>query len=244
METADRIQEVQQLMQDDLYKRMTFFENQLAALKEPCQTVKLEALAKDFFEFKAFAVEMMSSLRQQILDMQFSIDRLETRSRSDCLIFKGFPEQSGEDTFQVVGEVLRNKLGISDVSIHSFRACYRLGSYKNSVTRAIVVRFSDYNLRHTVWTNKTKFKGTPYSCSEFLTRTRQVLFVEARKIFGINNCWTQDGTIVVKLSDGSKQKLVKQSDLESLSLRKPVTNVQTPEAQNQTKGRPKRVVKR
>lgn len=246
MASADNVHETQKLIEAQLAKRMAEFESQLTAAKGARPSIKLEALSKEFLEFKVFVMDMMSLLRQQILDMQVAVDKLENRSRSDCLLLRGIPEANGEDISQVVVGVIQDKLGIQDISKQSMRTCYRFGVPIESRARAVLVRFSDFGLRQKVWRCKTKFKGTPFSCAEFLTISRQSLFTDARKLVGIKNCWTQDGIVVVKLTDGTRRKIVHYSELADLVQNKlvsPTEEVQG-EQQHLAKERSRRAARR
>lgn len=216
MATVAKISEAQKQLEAKLTKRMADFESHLTSNSEPLSATKIDILAKEFQEFKSFAVEMLSLMRKQIAEVQLSLDRLETRARSNCLIFKGIPEKQGEHNADMVCSILQEKLQISLDTTQSISSCYRLGAFSESATRPILVRFYDIKMRQDVWKNKTKFKGSPYSCSEYLTRTRQALFINTRKVFGIHSCWTQDGVIIIKKSDGTKHRIVQESELEAL----------------------------
>lgn len=215
MATTDQIEQTQLLLEEKLTRRMAVFEQQLSAVKEGPHNPKLESLVQEFHEFKVFTIEMLAMIRQQITNIQLTVDELETKNRSDCLLLKGVPEKPGENVYQTVVKVLKDKLNIHTEEHQTFRACYRLGTGGDGVTRSILVRFCDPRLRHQVWSNKTKFKSSPFSCAEFLIKNRHQLFVEARKVFGVQHSWTQDGCITVKLPDGSKVKILQRSDLTS-----------------------------
>ncbi|XP_028174356.1 uncharacterized protein LOC114362963 [Ostrinia furnacalis] len=101
-----------------------------------------------------------------------------------------------------------------DLTASQFSACHRLGTASKDRTRPILVRFADHPTKTAVWRKKTALKGTPTVLSEFLTRRRQQLFIEARKRFGITNCWTLDGNIYAKLPDGTRRHIHSEGDLD------------------------------
>lgn len=94
------------------------------------------------------------------------------------------------------------------------------------------MRFTDMTLRASVWKKKTAFKGSPFSLAEFLTLKRQALFSEARKVFGMRSCWSQDGNIHVKLRNGKRERIESDDDIvrlkNSVEERRPQTT-STPE---------------
>ena len=55
-----------------------------------------------------------------------------------------------------------------------------------------------------VWFAKTKLRDAMVTQSEFLTRSRQKTFLEARKRFGISKCWTRDDIIYVITPEGTR----------------------------------------
>ncbi|XP_047538577.1 pickpocket protein 28-like [Vanessa atalanta] len=87
----------------------------------------------------------------------------------------------------------------------------------DSKPRPIVVKFTETAIRDKVWFAKTKLKGTGVTESEFLTKSRHNVFLEARKRFGINKCWTRDGLIHIIAPDGSRHRAECLSDLDSIS---------------------------
>lgn len=106
-------------------------------------------------------------------------------------------------------------MGVSNISNNNVAACHRLG-VKKGKPRAVLVRFTDYRYRHLIWSNKTSLKGTGLTISEFLTVSRHHVFMEARKHFGMTNCWTADSKVFVLLPDKNRRKLELMSDLEKL----------------------------
>lgn len=230
-----------------LEQRLAEFEMQLSGIKENPEDRKVEVLSRDFYEFKTFAVEMFTLLRKQIAEHKSALEELEVKIRSDSLLLRGFPEKPGEKLCQTVIEVLQDKLNISEITPQSIRLCHRLGRRVDGVTRSILVSFYDHRLRNQVWNNKVKFKGTLFSCTEFLTKSRQMLFTEARLVFGVRNCWTQNGQVMVKLPNGSKRKVNIISELETLAsslkdLSTTAVNTKPAPVQTVQQGRQRRVV--
>lgn len=231
--------------QMNLERRLAQFESELTEIKGNPGNNKVEALSKEFHDFKTFAVEMFSLLRQQISKLKISIDRLETKNRNDSLLLKGLPEKQDENVYQTVVDLIGGKLNIQDFNAQSIRTCYRLGQKQSGTTRSILITFYDCRTRSQIWKNKTKLKGTSVSLSEFLTKSRQLLFTEARRILGVRNCWTQDGCVIIKNKSGVKLKIFDQSDLNSVAnsvSETSSTSVPIPGQSVQQQGRQKRTV--
>lgn len=236
MAQSDGIIQAQLLLEDKLAKRMNEFESQLTAAKGNSNNIKIDALCKEFQDFRVFVVEMLSLLRQQIADLQNRVDNIEARNRRNCLLFKGIQENTKENIEQTIITIIQEKFGISEVTTDSLVSCYRLGKIGSSSSRPVLVRFTEVRLRQLIWSNKTKLKGTLFSCYEFLVKSRQQLFLEARELFGVKNCWTRDGMVIVKLLDGSRRKLLNHAELLTLG----TSPVAVPEQSQPTTERPRR----
>ncbi|CAG4943802.1 unnamed protein product [Parnassius apollo] len=76
--------------------RITNFEEELR--KSPHSIPNTASLAAEFTSFKAFVVQALSSLQQQVELLAHTVDQLEVRSRRKMLLFQGIPENSKENT--------------------------------------------------------------------------------------------------------------------------------------------------
>ncbi|XP_045456264.1 protein unc-13 homolog C-like [Melitaea cinxia] len=175
------------------------------------------SLAAEFMSFKSFIFSALNALQRQVELLGGEIDRLETRKRRKMLLLHGVPEEKAENTSAIVTALAADHLNLANFSSSSIKASYRLGRSLDQKPRPIVVKFTDTAVRDKVWFAKTKLKGTGYTQSEFLTRTRHQVFMEARQRFGISNCWTREGCIHIVTTDGERHKVETLSDLRSIS---------------------------
>ncbi|CAH2090039.1 unnamed protein product [Euphydryas editha] len=85
------------------------------------------------------------------------------------------------------------------------------------------------NTKSPVWFAKTKLKGTGFTESEFLRKSRYNVFLEAKKRFGIGKCCTRDGCIYIIAPDGSRNRIVCSSELDTTLVCKSMAqNIQIP----------------
>lgn len=197
-------------------KRITDFESALKSASPQSNTV--EQLREDFHNFKEQIWSIIILLRQQISELNNTVDNLEMRYRRKYLLIGGVPEEPQQNLSTTVLSILKNKLGLGAVTSSDITDCHRLGKPTDKRIRPVLVRFANVSLKSEAWKKKTHFKGTPYVLSEFLTRRRQSLFMITRKRFGISNCWTRDGVIIVKLPDGRYKKIDTEEELSQLYL--------------------------
>ncbi|KAL4704710.1 hypothetical protein ACJJTC_011494 [Scirpophaga incertulas] len=109
---------------------------------------------------------------------------------------------------------------LATVDSNAIESCHRLGT-KTDKQRPIIVRFSSMIHRIAVWKSKTALKGSGIVITEFLTRMRQDVFIEARKHFGIKKCWSSEGVIIVSVEDNKRKKIVTMAELHVLTSQYP-----------------------
>lgn len=218
-------------LEAQLSRRMAVFEEQLKATSPP--TESLSKLAGDFYSFRDLVWGLLKSMRRQIEDCGNTIDALEMRHRRKALLFSGIPE-SVDNVSEAVVDVIQSKLEIGDIDASQIVLCHRLGDKPDKRCRPVLVRFSTYSLKSTIWKKKSLLKGSSISISEFLTKMRQATFIKARSHFGMRECWTSDGVITVKLGDGTRRKVNTHEELQELIQRFP-----KPTASNVSKSDPR-----
>lgn len=201
-------------------QKMADFESRLMAASSPNNPSLLQ-LQEEFKAFKDLVSKMLHLLGQQIRENAKAIDTMDMRSRQKVILFNGIPEDPDIDIEQKVLDLLHNTLGLTHLSSSSLKRCHRLGSKGKDNVRSVLVHFCEHRCKAEVWGLKAKFKGSPVSLAEFLTRPRQLVHKKARKHFGMRNVWTLDGTIYIKLPGGGRAKVFTEEELESLLTKYP-----------------------
>lgn len=209
-----------------LLQRMTDFEAKLSTLP---RTQGLENLSQEFTVFRDYVHDIFSIQQQQISSLSIQLDNIEMYHRRKHLILNGVTERPDEDVPAVVSDVLCKSLHTDSIPLSSISSAHRLGVSSQDKIRPVLIRFSTLALRNEVWRRKAQLKGTPLVLSEFLTKQRKALFLEGRRHFGMRNVWTIGGVIYIKLSNGSRQKVACQADLDELISKFP-TNKEDPTA--------------
>ncbi|KAF9810910.1 hypothetical protein SFRURICE_005336 [Spodoptera frugiperda] len=197
---------------------------QATGLAKPNTIAKL---ADEFHCFRKLVFGMLGLLRKQIQEFSRIADVLDMRSRRKALICTGFPETDMEDCKSKIIDTLHTKLSLKDITVDDITQCHRLGAASEGRTRPILVRFSKSELKSAVWRAKPGLKGSSIAIKEFLTKTRQSVFSKARLHFGMRSCWTQEGVIVVRTSDGCRHKITTQEELGSLLMKFPKVSSET-----------------
>ena len=222
-----------------LFARMGNFEERLQkatasspSTMSPAHT-GLPALAHDFAEFKVMVWKTLAKLKTQTELLALGFDRHETFLRRKVLLLHGVPEAREEKVSEVVLDILTNNMKLPDLTLSDLQTCHRLGT-STAKPRSILVRFRDLEQRRLVWDTKTSLKESGIIISEFLTKTRHDVFMAARKHFGVKNCWTTDGRIIILLPDKTRKKVEVHSELRSIIALFPAARPVVPDPQKGT----------
>lgn len=218
MANLTTILEKQNSLEAMLIKRCAEFEALYNSKSTTDDDISLHKLHTEFTLFKEQMFDIIQLLRLQITEICKSLDSHEMLHRREYLLISGIPENTAEELDVVVSTIIHNNFGIQEVPKAAFRSLVRLGKKPQAEGKArlVLIRFADMSLKSMIWKKKTCLKGSPYVLSEFLTRRRQNLFVNARKTFGFKNCWTRDGNIMVKTASGDLRRVESDDDLEKL----------------------------
>lgn len=213
----DTIQEAMNQLAAVFTERMAALEGELH--KGPPAAATTSALSTDFFNFKSFILKSLRSLQEQIDLIQQSIDKVEMRSRRKILLIHGVPESRQENTTSVVSNIIVEKLKLNELNTADIRRSHRMGKppAPGERPRPILFKLCDAMDRNKIWFAKTELKGTGITISEFLTKRRHRLFMQARQRLGVKSCWTREGTIYALARDGTRHRIEKASDLDNLS---------------------------
>ncbi|KAJ8730238.1 hypothetical protein PYW07_017276 [Mythimna separata] len=196
--------------------RMDTYEKELKNVSSNEVTHKtIASLSRDFMEFKCLIWKTMSALKTQMELLTVGLDRHEMASRRQVLILHGLAEQKDEDHTSQAVLTIKDKMKIVNISSSDISSCHRLGA-DSSKPRPLLIRFNSHNLRSEVWRSKTLLKGSGLVISEFLTRPRHDVFINARKHFGVKQCWTSEGKIVILLPDKSRRRIESAAELQQL----------------------------
>lgn len=197
--------------------RMHHYEVDLKKLSSTDQASHkdLAALTCEFTDFKTLMWKTLAMMRSQLELLVQGLDRQETASRRKVLLFHGMAESNDAAVVEPIIKLLTDQFKMSDISAEDLSACHRLGTNTGKL-RPVMVRFESFKIRSLVWNAKTALKNSGITVSEFLTKPRHEVFIAARKHFGIKQCWTSEGKIVILLPDNKRRRIETVSELKPL----------------------------
>ena len=181
-------------------------------------------LQKKITELTERVVEL-ERLNQEYAD---DAELQEQYSRRNCLVVFGVPESEGENTDDIITDICTDILGVP-VSNTDLDRTHRLGQKPTrntraddpkSKTRGIIVKFTSYQTRAKVYSNKKNLKGKRLFISESLTSSRLNLYTKLYKDHAndVIATWTQDGRIYVIPKEGDRVMINKLSDIDKVKL--------------------------
>lgn len=226
MAKVQDVLDTQKQIEESLLAKMASFEKQLRSTA-PGATTNLEKLSQEFTEFKKSVWSIMSLLRSLIDSLTLKVDDLDSQSRRNALLFSGIQETNGENCSAIILEIVNSKMGLVDIQATALQSCHRLGGKSDKRNRPMLVRFADVATRNLVWSEKKKLKSSSTVVGEFLTKSKQEIFIAARKYFGITRCWTQGGQVIIKLPNNERNKVSSLQELDSFIAKFPTPVVTT-----------------
>ena len=135
-------------------------------------TSKFDELEKDRKEKENIINNLkgeLSYLSEKLGKMEESIDSQQQYSRRNCLLLHGIEETKGEDTDNIVLEVLNNDMDLN-ISKTDLDRSHKIGNPKSKKkSRPIIVKFVRYNDRRDVFMKKKCLKGKGKLITENLT---------------------------------------------------------------------------
>ena len=146
-------------------------------------------------------------LKKENEDLEKQMDEQEQYSRRNCLLLHGVAEEQDEETDKVSVDVIKKNMDL-DIDETDLDRTHRLGKPREvgAKPRPIIIKFSRYNVRHSVFKNKKKLKGKGVSITESLTKRRMAALTKAKEEHGFTNVWSVDGKIFYKVP-GSNPKM-------------------------------------
>lgn len=230
--------DLSQDMSSNLEEITTFFSAKMAeyddkikklASSSTVEIVDIKSLSQDFANFKTFVWKALSLLKSQTELHSLGIERHEAFLRRPVLLIHGIPEDQHENLISKVTGIFSKQMGLTEFSNGFIEVCHRLGTQKGKV-RPVLIRFRELHQRDMIWTNKTSLKGSGLTISEFLTKSRHLMFMEARKAFGVNKCWSSNGKIHIMLPDKTRVTIEQMAELRKLISKHPSQETESSKA--------------
>nr|CAI5827864.1 unnamed protein product [Callosobruchus analis] len=142
--------------------------------------------------------DMIDKIKQEKLELEEIVDRLDQNSRQCHLRVFGLKEKPNENVAEELKHVFKANMLI-DLKDDDIKLCYRVGSRETGKirNRCVFLKLNNLNTKENVYGKKKFLKGTGIAVREDLTRNRVKLLNGAMEKVGFNNVWTVNGKIYV-----------------------------------------------
>ena len=112
-------------------------------------------------------LDIIKKQEEKIQSVEDQLERQEEYSRRNCLVLHGIPETMGENTDEVMKELLREKLdfklydGDIDRS-HRLTPKYNNAKFQErTYPKPIIIKFTSHNVKHDVYSMKKNKLAIP-----------------------------------------------------------------------------------
>lgn len=218
--SATNLDRVVKAALDEVVNSSDFLEKLVGAIAKRVTDMVLKELEKSI----SFNIDAVEDLKKKLEvkeqeqkrmreDLNAKCDELEQYSRRNNVRIFGVPESSNENCDELVLNVCK-AVG-ADITVRDIDRCHRVGPKSPGKTRPIIVKLTSYRYRQQIFINKRKLKGSSTTIREDLTTTRLAILKAAIERFGLFNCWSHEGDIIIKKPDGSKIRVRRLSELHS-----------------------------
>lgn len=195
---------------------------------EALKAAVTEPLQKEINELKGIIVQkdkQLTDLETQLKDLQHKCDSNEQYSRRNNLRIYGLRENPDENLTETVTSLLNKELELQPPLTHAdIDRVHRIGPNKpgnQQQPRQCILKLTTYQARARIYKARTKLRRsqTRLFINEDLTKIRADLLWAIRDLKRkekLQDGWSHDGKVTVKLSDGKIKQIKDKEHLSSL----------------------------
>ncbi|KAL8598769.1 hypothetical protein ACOMHN_033332 [Nucella lapillus] len=205
-------------------------DNNIIASKEDYKKMdyKIEKILLESFEIRKenmMLKKQIESLTRHCQDMSDEVERLEKKvkegkemrnnleqyTRKDNIKIINLqgdkPRETSDETEKRVVDFLHSQLGLTTITSDHISIAHRVGPYRQSQNRPIIVKFISRNTKVLVMKNKRNLKGQKIYINEDLTKLNAQRLAELKKHIGVLSAWSFEGSLYCKLINLEKIKI-------------------------------------
>ena len=147
-------------------------------------------------------------LQEDIAETKAEVESVEMYGRRNIFEIDGYGEDPDEDTNKIALRIFHD-LGLVNVTFKDICRSHRTSRRrkKKYLPRPIYVKLVNHDLKDEVLKRRHRLRQMPQYrhvyLDENLTKQRRKLYSRVRREVGSENCYTNDGTIFVKLFENT-----------------------------------------
>ncbi|KAL8575858.1 hypothetical protein ACOMHN_014863 [Nucella lapillus] len=117
----------------------------------------------------------------------------------DTKVGRDKPRETSDETEKRVVDFLHGQLGLTTITSDHISIAHRVGPYRQSQNRPIIVKFISRKTKVAVMKNKRNLKGQKIYINENLTKLNAQRLAALKKHFGVLSAWSFEGSHYCKL---------------------------------------------
>lgn len=165
---------------------------------------KVKEIVTRYEEQIGVLTNKLKEAESKIVQFEVRTDDLEQYSRRNSVRIFGLQETADEDVQKSVVAMVEGNLRIKLVP-EDIDRCHRTGPRIENRTRPVILKFTRYNKKAEVLSQRRQLKGKRMSIQDDLTKQRLQLLKLAREKYGDRNAWTSNGRVLIKTARGIQQ---------------------------------------
>ncbi|KAL8613743.1 hypothetical protein ACOMHN_029600 [Nucella lapillus] len=138
-------------------------------------------------------------------------NNLEQYTRKDNIkiinLQRDKPRETSDETEKRVVDFLHSQQGLTTITSDHIIIAHRVGPYRQSQNRPIIVKFISRKTKVSVMKNKRNLKGQKIYINEYLTKLNAQRLAELKKHIGVLSAWSFEGSLYCKLINLEKIKI-------------------------------------
>ncbi|KAL8620531.1 hypothetical protein ACOMHN_066954 [Nucella lapillus] len=210
--------------------KLEAMDNNIIASKEDYKKMdyKIEKILLESFEIRKENImlkKQIETLTRHCQDMSDEVERLEKKvkegkemrnnleqyTRKDNIKIINLqgdkPKETSDETEKRVVDFLHSQLGLTTITSDHISIAHRVGPYRQSQNRPIIVKFISRKTKVSVMKNKRNLKGQKIYINEDLTKLNAQRLAELKKHIGVLSAWSFEGSLYCKLINLEKIKI-------------------------------------
>ena len=147
-------------------------------------------------------------LKQQVKEALKKSNENEQYSRLEAIRIYGIPENRNENCRDIVCDIIQKKLGL-DIQPKDINKIHHLKRRNRDTNkpRSIILRFFSHGHKRACIENRKKLKHSGIVIVEDLTHTNHLTLNRAQNNECVENTWSTEGKLYVKLKDGTRLRI-------------------------------------
>ncbi|GFR93002.1 hypothetical protein ElyMa_000881600 [Elysia marginata] len=206
----NKIERISNANTQKLIDQMEFIQGNIHDLQVEQDNMKKDIPVTQLKDERSILVDEVESIRQCVTIARDELNELNQYSKRNNVRVFGIRDSSTESlekSSDLVKNIIKIKLKL-DLRDYDIDKAHRVGKYRPSSDRAIIVRFNSHSAAEKVLYNRRALKDSGITIMEDLTKTNVQTLVKVKELASTQQTWTRRGEIFAKNQNNQVFKLL------------------------------------